>query len=320
MMNNSANTLLEFAEQKRNAKQGWRQRLLQVFFGSRNLYQLRTAYRITREQQQHKPTIFVHQMGKVGSSTIFSSLQAQGLDRTHLLYWTHFLSPAGVALLDKLYMDGYGGWQNCPPNIKSHLSKSYVLSKKIAQWYSRQRRCKVIALVRDPVALNVSGFFQNYRWWPSSLIAQCKRKEPGYQHALLQYFLTSYAHDVPLTWFDLDLQPVFKIDIFATPFPVATGYQTYRSDFADLLLLRLEDLNRCAAAAFPPFLGVDNFAVVRANEADAKWYATTYREFTQTVALPQSYLDRIYNSKFATHFYSEEELQAFRRKWQRTGT
>ena len=224
------------------------------------------------------------------------------------------------ALLDQLYMAGYGGWQNCPPNIKGHLSKSYVLSQKIAQWYNPQRRCKVISLVRDPVALNVSGFFQNYRWWPAALIAQCKHKEPGYQHALLQHFLTSYAHDVPLTWFDLDLQPVFKIDVFATPFSVAAGYQTYQSDFADLLLLRLEDLNRCAAVAFPPFLGVDNFAIVRANEADAKWYATAYREFTQTVALPESYLDRIYNSKFAMHFYAEEELQAFRRKWQRTGT
>jgi hypothetical protein len=115
----------------------------------------------------------------------------------------------------------------------------------------------------------------------------------------------------------MELNSLFEIDLFASPFPKTEGYRIYRGPKADVLVLRLEDLDRNAHQAFGEFLGVDDFVLAKANIAQDKWYSAAYRDFVTQVALPKDYIESMYTSQYAQHFYSEEEIQNFRQKWTR---
>jgi len=93
------------------------------------------------------------------------------------------------------------------------------------------------------------------------------------------------------------------------------GYRIYRRNNVDLLLIRLENLNQCAAAAFKEFLDIDGFTLIDANVASEKVYAPLYKEMKGRIRLPESYLDAMYQSKYTRHFYSEEEIRRFRERW-----
>jgi hypothetical protein len=132
---------------------------------------------------------------------------------------------------------------------------------------------------------------------------------------LLQFFLERYPHEAPLTWFDMELRPMFGVDVFATEFPKDQGYQIYHGEFSDLLLFKLEKLNQCAPEAIGRFLHVQDFVLARANVGEDKSYASLYDEFKKTVALPGSYLDRMYRSQLVQHFYGRDEIDRFRARW-----
>ena len=168
--------------------------------------------------------------------------------------------------------------------------------------------------MRDPVATNVSGLFHNHLWWPAALKAQCAESSPGCLDALGRYFLHSYPHDVPDKWFDMEVRALYGVDVYAQPFDPQRGYAVYHSDTADVLLLKLEMLSQ-AAPAVRDFLGLSAFELVESNTAEDKSYADLYKAFRRQMHLPQGYLDGVYDSRFARHFYSPAELDAFRRKW-----
>jgi hypothetical protein len=76
----------------------------------------------------------------------------------------------------------------------------------------------------------------------------------------------------------------------------------------------LEDLDGCAPAAMQAFLGLPAFELQRRNVAAGKRYASLYRRFVESVELPAEYVDRLYGSRVARHFYTERELESFRNR------
>jgi hypothetical protein len=132
---------------------------------------------------------------------------------------------------------------------------------------------------------------------------------------LMETFLEKYEHDIPLSWFDLQLRPVFGIDVYASSFPKEQGYAIYHARDASVLLLKLESLEKCAGEAVKNFLGVDNFVVTNTNVGEGKEYKDLYRDFIDSIRLPLSYLDRLYDSEAVRHFYSDTELERFRARW-----
>ncbi len=290
-------------------------RLLLRVMGENRYYAVRAQREFKRVQSENKEIVFIHQMGKVGSTAISASLKAIGYEDSHKVYQTHFLTPEGIEFVERLETGGQGGWDNLPAKSKNFLTMSRVLGQELKDGFFAQDEVKVISLVRDPVATNLSGFFHNYRWWPQELQRVCRSRTGNYLTALKQRFLTTYPHQVPLTWFDMEMKPLFGIDIYSEPFDRQQGYHIYNGDNRRLLLVKLESLRDCAEEAFNTFLELDNFELVRANEADDKWYAQLYKEFKAEVALPESYLDQLYDTTWMTRFYSAEEISAFRDKW-----
>ncbi|MEZ4677506.1 MAG: putative capsular polysaccharide synthesis family protein [Caldilineaceae bacterium] len=295
---------------RRTAKQTMRQ-----LFGERNQYYLRARAYLWLDRWRGRRPLFVHQMGKVGSTTVVNSLLPYLQGQKRVIHQTHFLSFEGTAFVEELEISGHGSWQRLPPKTKRFLIKSRVLGQALSNGYPGQDKAQVITLVRDPVATNISGFFHNADWWPPTLIAQCQARSTGWKTALLEQFLTTYPHDTPLRWFDIELKPIFGVDVYATTFPYAQGYQVYETAKTHLLLLKLEALNTSAPAAFQAFMGINDFALVKTNLAEDKWYADLYQEFMQDLSLPSSYLSQLYDSRYTRHFYSNAERQALATRW-----
>ena len=132
---------------------------------------------------------------------------------------------------------------------------------------------------------------------------------------LLNVFLEKFAHNQPLEWFNGEIKDVFGPDVFDHPFKKQRGYQIIRSGNIDLLLLKLEQLNACYQQAFQEFLGVDIPELKNTHVTELDPAKPMYADFVKNTSFPEHYLDRMYSSDFAQHFYSEDEISVFRDKW-----
>jgi hypothetical protein len=135
----------------------------------------------------------------------------------------------------------------------------------------------------------------------------------------IRLFFDRYEHEIHSFYFEREFKGILDIDLFGSEFPKDKGYKIYREKAAEVLLIKLEHLNRCAAVAFKEFLNIDNLSLVQENVGAQKDYAEAYRLFKDGIVFPEAYLDKMYLSKYARHFYSEAELEAFRAKWSKQG-
>ena len=139
---------------------------------------------------------------------------------------------------------------------------------------------------------------------------------------LLDAFLRYPDHNEPLKFFKEEIEGVLGIDVYEKPFLPSdeasagnAGYTIYRTNWVDLLLIRMEDLNRCANQAFSEFLGIPELPLINENVASDKAYASLYQTFKDSVQLPESYIDQMYDTQYMRHFYSASEIAAFRNRW-----
>lgn len=285
------------------------------------------------------PVICVHQMGKVGSTSVVAALQR--LFPAQKIHQTHLLSDAGV-------LRGMEWWLDQPkaPEVKmpDHLLASIELGRRLADgieatdWH-------LVCLVREPLGRNVSAFFQDlHRQWLPHLPAQtqkiCRRvlgvSADGQATAtdeelrmlvrdLGTIFDTKFPHEWYDHWFDEEMRDVFGIDVFDGAFPAEQGFQVYRRGTVRLLLLRVEDLPRTFDRAVPEWLEGSLLGTTatawreeRSNDGGTKRYADLYRTFlADRMVAPQRVADA-YGSRTARHFYTTAELTEFRRRWEGT--
>jgi hypothetical protein len=143
------------------------------------------------------------------------------------------------------------------------------------------RRWKVITLVREPVARRVSCFFHHLASrLPDIDLGQDLRPGdyPRIQDAIVESADPYFRN--PEDWFAEELASVFGLDVFSRDFPHATGYMVVEGRRADLLVVRVEDLDRCGAAAVREFLAPTDFRLVPANRASDKPYALQYGPYS----------------------------------------
>jgi hypothetical protein len=254
-------------------------------------------------------------MGKVGSRTVFRSLA--DLPLAVPVYHAHFLTN-----LDRL-TEQVTQWYADPSGPLRAIREGRRARRALDK--APRQPCHLVTLCREPVARNVSLFFHSLEGFHPDARDRVYSGKWGVKE-LTDLFLHQWRHDSEVEWFDLysdvqwltlQFQEMSGMDVFGKPFPAQQGFQVMRRDRFSLLILRLEDLNRCAAQAFHEFLGIPNFRLIRANVGNQKWYGDVYREFMSQLSLPDAYLDRIYESRVARHFYTAEEIETFRAKWSR---
>jgi hypothetical protein len=259
----------------------------------------RFAYqmRVRAVLRDGKTPVLVYQMGKVASKTIVATLEQH---QSVQVFHTHLLSPGNIK--------------------RRRRERDRASNRSLFMWEAihnlvvlPQLHVKIITLVREPIGRNISAFFQGLDKRVG--VEQAHINVPIRQ--LIDKFLNDYPHSRPLNWFDDELRDVTDIDVFSMPFPSNMGYQRIQQGRFDVLIMRHDLPDTQKAKCLGEFLDISNMQVVRDNLSENKIYHDCYREFQKTIRLSPEYVEEMLESKYARHFFPDEERELLRRKWLR---
>lgn len=234
-------------------------------------------------------TVFIYQMGKVGSTALERALP--NAVHMHSLFQN---PPCPVR------QDLHGG------GVLSRLRRRISDKAKVSVIRSRPKT-KIISLVRDPLDRNIAMFFQDLHFWLTAYIQKHpdRMREEGHQ-LLIDAFNELFPHKYPCDWFDLELKRLTGIDVFQHPFDKAAGFMAVSQESFEVLLIRTDALDRLLPE-LSEFVGFD-VVIPSVNRGDAKWYGEAYRQFKNEYRPPEMMLSLLYESKFAKHFFTDNGL------------
>lgn len=222
--------------------------------------------------------VIVYQMGKVASSSIYSSLLKH---YNGAVLHTHHFEPK--TLLVNLFMENYA-YKNEP--------------------------IKLISLIREPISRNVSAFFQNFKKETGFEF----HNHPYSLTELRDVFLEKSYHDYPLNWFDENILSKFNIDVYEQDFP-NTGHLIIEKGNVSFLLMKHDLENERKEKVLSEFLNIESFKLVNKNLSSKKEYAQTYKTFNKA-GMPDWYLEKMQNSRYMNHFYKDKKEKIIN-KWKK---
>jgi hypothetical protein len=248
------------------------------------------------------PPVLVYTAPKVASTAVTVALQAAGQSVFHV----HMISAASMRnLREAMRQRGLARmkWDS--------LGLEDIGNALASELIEPRHRARVVSLVRDPVARNISFYFETLEvLWQT---------ESAHEHVsverLLAEFHERFRHERGVEWFDNEFKPVLGIDVYEHPFPHDKGYLRIDSGPYEVLVMRHDLDDRVKEKCLADLVGVRAITLTPRNVGAQKPYAETYREFLRRVELPEDYVERLLGSKYARHFYSPEELARFRAKW-----
>ena len=258
--------------------------------------------------QTPDPIVLVHQMGRAGSMTTVGTLERADLGMP--VFHSHSLNPRNV----QRRVTYFAGRRRAENRYPLNVQVSRVLGGAIQRGGVAQRDWHIVSVFRDPAGRNLSVFFLMIDEYIENFHRRHAAGEIDDAY-VLDVFLKKFPHHEPIAWFDEEIRDVFGIDVYAQPFPSEDGYQILRKGNVSLLLIRVEDLDTCHAAAFGDFLGIDAPPLRKLHISERKSSKQVYRSFLQNVKLPVTVLDQMYDSRYARHFYSPDDITRFRQRW-----
>lgn len=239
---------------------------------------IRMAKNITAEEQP----ILVFQPGKVGSNTVYQSLLSRGVNAIHL------------------------------HSFPEHL----YLQKKFIQEGIEQ--VKIITLVREPIARDISDFIQYFEWdYLMTERMHVEQMSSDIEKKLIESMRnqSSTGYGLEFDWFDKELKELTGIDVFKYPFDKEKGYSIISENKYQILLLTLERLKQNAEIV-GQFCGISKFYMKNANEGESKRYKYLYANLMEKIKVPEDIIKNYYcNNTHMDYFYSEEMKQEFLKKY-----
>ena len=261
-----------------------------------SLKNLKSFIRKVFPAKKASPKILIYQMGKVGGSSINYSLNKYGLNG---VYKVHRMNQENIKSVKINYI------QN---GMKPVLEPGEWLYPKLVKV---KQKIKIITLIREPIARNLSAFFQNYKLF---LGKEYSEGQFNLQH-LIETFINKYDHQVPLEWFDKEFKSVLNINVYNHDFNWNKGFINISTDKYESLILKCEISDSRKEKAIENFLKIENFNIQNANIGEKKVYSNDYKNFVKYIKLPVTYIDNMCNSKYMKHFYSNKEIDSIRERW-----
>lgn len=167
---------------------------------------------------------------------------------------------------------------------------------------------KIITLVRDPIARRISEMWENI-----SSVGRYST-EVDFTEIEKYYFKKGFWHG-DAEWFDEQMKTFFNIDVFEYPFDTEKGYAVIKQGNIEVLLLKLETLNKMEGV-IGDFLGIKNFQLSRNNVGKEKLYRFAFQSFKESFTILQEEIEELYRkSKYMQYFYSEQEREELYAKW-----
>jgi hypothetical protein len=269
--------------------------------------------------------ILVYQMGKVGSSAIRNTLLLRGL---HPVLHLHTFSPlrekhpeevdVPSALREPLVREiehardvfsKLGGWAKLQLTLHERLNERRLRRRLLRPG----NPLKIITSVREPIAANVSMFFQLLPWYIGGRYAPDRVSTDG----LIRLFFERYSCYRPLIWFDEEMKYETGVDIYQHAFPRDRGSLAFRDGSVEVLVLKTETDDAVKEEALSEFLGIEDVRLVKSNVGAQKAYAQQYSEFKERIRFSEDFFRTMYESRYARHFYDDAEIVRFSRQWHR---
>ena len=250
----------------------------------------------------------VFAQGKTGTSTIAAGLKRAGL---HPVFQIHTLEPRIHTKVEADYA--------------RHVADPYPRHVWEAQWLRMhlpgpEHPWMLVTSVRDPIARLVSRFFQQKSRFGTALDeseADALAAELSAEFQRANERLGGTGWD----WFEAELKGVLGMSVYDVPFDPEAGFGTVTTDYVRALILRSESLDE-APAALTEMFGSGRAVELKVglkpeNVSTDKGYAELYQAVLERFRPPPSYVERVYETRLARHFYSAEELDGFREHWTR---
>ena len=286
-------------------KSDWFFRPTKVFKTARNTW--KAEHKANKAfSARENPPILIYQMGKVGSASVYKTLEEINLPNSIL--HLHCLS-GDLPKQTKAHIDA-GIY---PPPFHLYMGEAVRNIIKRKQDFP----IKIISLVRDPIAFVVSNLFQNPQFFSGDIkteggIIDSSRAVKFLCRELRKPEILNYVYG----WFNREFKEVFEIDVFAQTFPTEVGYESYSKGNIEALVIRLEDLSEVGPKAISDFLCLDvPINLTKGNLRSESKMAKPYRELLNKIYLDPSLCKQIYSSRFVEHFYSERLVNKFISKW-----
>ena len=232
--------------------------------------------------------VIIHSMGKVGSSTVFESLKKE--IPFNRLFQVHFLNEENLE------------------KIKDEYTKIQSYRALKALKGNRSRKVKIITLLRDPVARDISALSQNY-----NLIFGIEDVSKLSKQMCLQW-LQKQDHNYPHRWFEIEFSEFWGIKIFDLPFDRHKHYEIYSWGEIDLLIFKMEHLNEVFEEGIKRFLNID-VTQKKENLSSQKKGSKLFQELRSEYVVPASQREKILKNGFMSHFYSDSEIESFIERW-----
>lgn len=266
-------------------------------------------------------TIFVYHMGKVASTALVKSIYAYG---RHALFCQWMSDEAFDFLKSRNEIkndDHAAAYLRHIERLREQVDHSDILD-----------RVKAISVVRDPVGNIISNFFQNWQEMVAHVAARYGTASDENIIAFIQESCSAYLeyrdwplkdwsmatsiHPFmfriilnPLRFFDAEVRAHMGIDVFGYPRPDPYVY------CRNLLLLKYERLSECTAEV-GRFINIPDFRMIHDNVGAEKPGGDVYGRIKNRLNLPAAFLDFIYATRYARHFYGADEIAGFRRRWE----
>ncbi len=243
-----------------------------------------------------EPPVLVWTVGKVASSSVYATLKHYGFETLHI----HYLSDWYLTnQINKMYAG-----RDLAVNIATSVRFRHGFDRN---FYKTPFR--VVTLVRDPLARNISAYFENLAHFSKS----AKTVADSGWH--IQNFLDRYPHSIVLDWFDAELRDVGGVDFRQINFDPDRQWCIRRDEKFHVLIIRAEAPDQVKLDAMSEFFNTPMTSLIRQNEAADKHYNELYQAFRATMAFPKAHIDFMYDNDLCETFWNPSEIRRMRNAW-----
>ena len=242
-----------------------------------------------------KNTIFIYQMGKVGSTTLEQCVP--NAVHIHAFHSKNHTCPVRLKGLAKFGLKHF-----------FYRLEQELLNYLLRRTFKRRKHTKIITLVRDPIARNISMFFHDLDAYLFAAHTNClntrKRPLPTREQSmatLKEVFEQEFDHCYSLTWFDKEFLPMTGINIYQQPFDIENGVGYSQNNNIELLCLRSDKL-RDNLHELQRFVGAE-VILSSTNQAKDKWYGDIYQKFKLDYTPSAKLQNEIEKSQFYKKFF-----------------
>ena len=262
--------------------------------------QARMSRRIGEQLVQGNP-IVVFSAPKTASTSIASALdRSVGLDtvKVHMVQPEHF-------------WHGPLQRKTAPDGLLRHRAIEQVPSRELL--FDTGRSLRVVSVVREPVAFNLSNYtYFGRAYWMRSIW----RSAPWMDTArLMKHFLASFPHESSSLWWEHEFARIPGINLLREGFNCARGWQRYQRGRFDCLVIRADISDAAKREALCAWTGVDVSPIERENSNDTQSAPGVYERLKRAMRGQAAYVDAMLDLPSMQVFYSAEHRAALRARW-----